>query len=183
MCNVGDKKGDTDWHIVVMPECQPVTLLGFNWGIGLTVHRFTAVLRSKINMQKEKNNPQHAIQHNAIFANSMQKCSICPLQATQCVSTHILRIDVLIHRLFSKCAFWGMQEGAGLQQCSVVQLGACMGAMTSFQTREFPTILPALFGPKVGHQGDVTVTHMKQQKHATQKKVKRRAHNRETRDT
>lgn len=34
---------------------------------------------------------------------------------------------------------------------------------------------------KLGHQGDVTVTHVKQQKHATVKKDERQAHNREVR--
>lgn len=148
MCDRVTEKGDTDSHAVVMPVCQPVTLLGFNWRIRLTVHRSTAELRSKINMQKNYQiNKTTKTTHSCVIHHNM-----CDFQVNNLPTPYnTLRINtdfVLIHRLFCKCAFWGIQKGAGLQQCSAVQLRSMHGCydFLPHQGRPFPTVLPALFG-------------------------------------
>lgn len=92
------------------------------------------------------------------------KSTICPLHTTHCVSTLILCSFTDCSANVHSGAYRRVQGCSSAVSCSS---GACMGAMTSFLPKpdHFQLYYLLYLDFQVGHQGGVTVTHMKQQKH------------------
>lgn len=131
------------------------------------VSRSSAVLRSKINIKTADYQIKTATKttHDSAIHHNMCNCQVDDLptpQNTLRINTHF----VLIHRLFCKCAFWGIQEGAGLQQCSAVQLRGMHGCYDFLPPKKHDHLqlyyLLYLDYLKWVTKGGVTVAHMKQ---------------------